>query len=101
MIELPIWKNVPELWHGVALRWWFKEGGSIFTHGAWAAALVIPTALWGAHWWTGALTALVLEIPREFVEQWPIRRWWDTIYDIAVFIIAAGMCAGFLTHWSM
>lgn len=99
-IQFPLWKNIPESWLGFDPRWWFKEVGSIFSHGWWAAALVTPAALWGMHWWTGALTALALEIPREFVEQWPIRRWWDTFYDIGVFMIAGALCVGFLTHWN-
>ncbi len=99
-VKLPLWKNIPELWHGIALRWWVKEVGSIFTHGAWIAAMVAPPSLWGMHWWTAAWVALALCLVRELVEQWPIERWWDTVYDTAVFMTVAALTAGFLTGWT-
>jgi len=95
---LDIIKKIPELWHGIRLRFWVKEIGSIFTHGAWAAMTLAPILLHPA-WWTGFIAGFLLDAPREFVDQLPIRRWWDTIYDLIVFAIAGMLIAGFLTGW--
>lgn len=98
-IRLPLWRNIPEDWHGIDLRFWVKEVGSIFTHGAWIVMILAPLVLWGVHWWTASLAALALCLVRELIEQWPIERWWDTIYDTVVFMVAAALFTGFAGGW--
>jgi hypothetical protein len=44
---------------------------------------------------TGALSGLLLALPREFVDQWPIDHWSDTLLDLAFFVLG-GALAGFL-----
>ena len=45
----------------------------------------------------GVLAALVLAAPREFVDQWPINRWWDTLLDLSFFLIGGGLAG--LMKW--
>ncbi len=39
----------------------------------------------------GAVVGLVIALPRELVDQWPINRPWDTVMDIAFFMVGGGL----------
>ena len=43
----------------------------------------------------GAVFGLVIALPRELVDQWPIERPWDTVLDLAFFAVG-GALAGVL-----
>jgi hypothetical protein len=63
-------------------------------HMAWAAVAVAPLAFWGIHWWTGALAGLLIDLPREFVDQWPISRETDMPLDLLSFAIGGALIGG-------
>ncbi len=41
----------------------------------------------------GVLGALLLALPRELVDQWPIERPWDTVLDLSFFVLG-GIAVG-------
>ncbi len=45
----------------------------------------------------GAVVGLVIALPRELVDQWPIERPWDTVLDLTFFTIGGGL--GGLLGW--
>ena len=45
----------------------------------------------------GAVVGLVIALPRELVDQWPIERPWDTVLDLASFILGGAL--GGMTGW--
>jgi len=56
-------------------------------HFAWAFVALLPVVLVGPLWWAGGLSGLLLALPREFIDQWPIDHWDDTLLDLAFFIL--------------
>ena len=56
-------------------------------HFAWAFIALFPVIFWEATWWSGALSGLLLCLPRELVDQFPIERPLDTVKDISFFIL--------------
>jgi len=69
-----LWVFVP-----IALFWLIRE------RPAWGWRAVVG----------GALVGLLVALPRELVDQWPIERPWDTVLDLSFFMIG-GACAGVL-----
>lgn len=65
-------------------------------HACWAAMAVFPVVYWGPHWWTGGLTGLLIDLPRELVDQWPLSRETDAPLDLAVFALAGALVGGLL-----
>lgn len=63
-------------------------------HLLWAVFTLTPIAFKPC-WWTGLIAGFLLALPREFVDQWPIKNWQDTVLDIIFFSIG-GMVAGIL-----
>lgn len=57
-------------------------------HFAWGVLLAAPVAWYGAPIWLCAAVPLLTAIPREFVDQWPVNSWADTVADMAA--MAAG-----------
>lgn len=86
---------MPEFWLGIPIRRIASEIVQQPAHFGWFFLAVAPLALWGAHWWTGALAAAVFASGREFVDQWPVNLWWDTALDWSV-CVAGGALAGAL-----
>jgi hypothetical protein len=64
-----------------------------FGHGIWAFVMVWVAMRYPGVWWAGALAALMLCLPRELVDQWPIENWWDTTLDIMFFIFGGVLAA--------
>jgi hypothetical protein len=78
------------------------EIGEQLLHAIWAFApiaffwLISRRPKWG---WRevvgGAIVGLVIALPRELVDQWPIERPWDTVLDLSFFMIG-GALAGLM-----
>jgi hypothetical protein len=64
-----------------------KKVGEQVLHFAWSAYALLPIGIWGLDPITGATTGVLLALPREFVDQWPINKWWDTAIDLAFFAL--------------
>lgn len=62
-------------------------------HFAWAFIALIPVMVWGPTVVSGICSALLLALPREIVDQWPINNWKDTLLDLAFFALG-GAVAG-------
>lgn len=60
-------------------------------HASWAAAAVAAALLIPVPGLNGAVAGLVLALPRELVDQWPIDRWWDTVIDTAAFVMGGAV----------
>lgn len=73
---------------------WRKQGIDQVAHLVYGAGLGLIPALLGAPAWLCAATTLITSTEREFVRQWPIKRWGDMILDVV--IIAVG---GALIGW--
>ena len=56
-------------------------------HFAWSFLALIPI-VWIGGIWGGLLSGLLIGLPRELVDQWPVGHWGDTLLDLAFF--AAG-----------
>jgi hypothetical protein len=61
-------------------------------HALWGGAALIPVLLWPGIL-GGAASALLFALPRELVDQWPIKRPLDTVIDLA-FFATGGAIAG-------
>jgi hypothetical protein len=66
-------------------------------HMAWASMALAPLVWWGPHWWSGALAGLLIDLPRELVDQWPISRESDFLLDLLSFAIGGALIGGLLT----
>ena len=64
-------------------------------HLLWAFIALIPVMVMGPTVFAGGLSGLLLCLPREFVDQWPIDHWDDTLLDIAFFVLG-GILAGII-----
>jgi len=63
-------------------------------HFSWALVALLPILLIEGVT-GGALSGLLLALPRELVDQWPVGNWKDTIIDLAFFALG-GAVAGSL-----
>ena len=62
-------------------------------HFLWTAIALLPVCLLG-EWWAAALSAFLFVLPREFIDQWPINKWWNIVLDLLFFTLggaAVGM----------
>ena len=64
-------------------------------HFLWAFIALMPVMIMGATVIAGIISALLLALPREFVDQWPIDHWDDTLLDLAFFALG-GAVAGMI-----
>lgn len=64
-------------------------------HFLWAFIALIPVIYFGPAVIAGALSGILLALPREVVDQWPINDWRDTLLDLAFFALGGGV-AGFI-----
>lgn len=60
-------------------------------HFLWAFIALMPVMFWGATVLAGILSALLLALPREIVDQWPIDDWGDTLLDLAFFALGGAV----------
>jgi len=64
-------------------------------HFAWSAMALAPIVFLDDKVVGGALSGFLLGAPREFIDQWPIGHWKDTLLDLA-FFTAGGAWIGYL-----
>ena len=62
-------------------------------HLLWAFIALVPVMIFGPTVIAGACSGLLLALPRELVDQWPINHWSNTILDLAFFALG-GAIAG-------
>ena len=62
---------------------WRKRLDQVF-HFLWAAIAIFPV-VYHTSWYTGALSGLLIDLPRELIDQWPINKWRDTLIDLLFF----------------
>lgn len=60
-------------------------------HFLWAFFALLPIVLYGPKWWIGALSGLLIALPRELIDQWPINNWEDTIIDLCFFMLGGAV----------
>jgi len=63
-------------------------------HLAWSFFALAPLVLYPESLIAGGLSGLLLALPRELIDQWPIKHVSDTIIDLGFFIIG-----GVLAVW--
>jgi hypothetical protein len=56
-------------------------------HWLWAASVVSAVIVIPWDGVNGGVAGLLIALPRELVDQWPIDRWWDTVLDTSFFVI--------------
>ena len=56
-------------------------------HFLWAFIALIPVLVIESHIVGGAFSAVLFALPRELVDQWPVRHWKDTFLDLAFFAL--------------
>ena len=60
-------------------------------HFLWAFFALLPVATMGFSVFACVLSALLLALPREIVDQWPINDWTDTLIDLAFFALGGAV----------
>ena len=65
---------------------WLEKTLEQVAHFAWAGGMVAAVLLIPQPW-GGLVGALILALPRELVDQWPINRPWDTVLDTVMFAL--------------
>ena len=60
-------------------------------HFAWAFIALIPVLTLRNPVIAGALSGILIALPREIVDQWPIGDWRDTALDLAFFALGGGV----------
>lgn len=58
-----------------------------FLHFLWAASVLSAYEFIPVPVLNGAVAGLLIALPRELVDQWPIRRWGDTALDCSAFAL--------------
>lgn len=56
-------------------------------HFLWAFIALIPVLIIDDHTIGGGLSGLLIALPRELVDQWPIGHWKDTLLDLLFFTL--------------
>lgn len=56
-------------------------------HAAWAFFALLPLVIYPDNLIAGGLSGLLLALPREIIDQWPIGHIWDTVLDLSFFFI--------------
>ena len=56
-------------------------------HFLWAFVALIPVLVIENHILGGAFSAVLFALPRELVDQWPIKHWKDTVLDLVFFAL--------------
>lgn len=72
-----------------------QEIGEQIGHIAWALGALAVFTFTPIPVLDGVLAGLVLALPRELIDQWPIQRPWDTVLDLSMFAVGGGI-AGLL-----
>ena len=65
-------------------------------HFAWSFLAVIPILVMDSTLQGGALSGLLIGLPRELVDQWPIGHWKDTVLDLVFFTLGGAAIGGIL-----
>jgi hypothetical protein len=69
---------------------WRKRLDQLF-HFLWAFFALLPVAVMGFTVFACILSSLILALPREIVDQWPINDWRDTLLDLAFFALGGAV----------
>ena len=64
-------------------------------HFFWSAIALIPILVLDDKILGGLFSGLLIGLPRELVDQWPIGHWKDTVLDLTFFALG-GAAIGFL-----
>jgi len=64
-------------------------------HFLWSFIALIPILVINDKILGGLLSGLLIGLPRELVDQWPIGHWKDTVLDL-IFFALGGAAIGFL-----
>jgi hypothetical protein len=56
-------------------------------HFLWAFIALTPVVFWEASLPACILSALLLALPREIIDQWPVDDWGDTLLDLLFFAL--------------
>ena len=59
-------------------------------HFGWSFIALIPILILGG-FWGGLLSGLLIGLPRELVDQWPVGHWKDTALDLAFFALGGAV----------
>jgi len=60
-------------------------------HFLWAFIALTPVLTLGNPVIAGALSGILIALPREVIDQWPINDWRDTLLDLAFFALGGGV----------
>ena len=66
-------------------------------HFLWGFIALIPILTMDSYIIGGALSGLMVGLPRELVDQWPIGHWKDTVLDL-VFFALGGAAIGAICY---
>lgn len=72
---------------------WRKQLLDQAAHLAWGMAAGLVPAVYGAPLWACAVAGVVVALPRELVDQWPVNSWRDTLADTAFFVAGGALAA--------
>lgn len=64
---------------------WRKQFIDQTLHLAWGLLIALPLAYYGAPLWVCVGVPIIAMLPREFVDQWPVRSWKGKALDLAGF----------------
>jgi hypothetical protein len=64
-------------------------------HFGWSFLALLPILVMDSTIEAGALSGLLIGLPRELVDQWPIGHWKDTLLDL-VFFALGGAIVGWI-----
>lgn len=71
-------------------RKWRKRLDQVM-HFLWAFLALLPVVVMGPTVIACVISALIIALPREFVDQWPIDDWGDTLLDLAFFALGGAV----------
>ena len=60
-------------------------------HFLWAFIALIPVLVLDNKMLGGLLSGLLIGLPRELIDQWPIGHWKDTLLDLAFFALGGAV----------
>ena len=65
-------------------------------HFLWSFLALIPVLAMNDKMLGGMLSGLLLALPRELIDQWPVGHWKDTLLDLAFFALGGAAIGNIL-----
>jgi hypothetical protein len=65
-------------------------------HFLWSFLALIPVLAMNDKMLGGMLSGLLLALPRELIDQWPVGHWKDTLLDLAFFALGGAVIGNIL-----